>query len=343
MAAKKSRGLGRGLDALFGDMEVDILKNDKEDTPKVEESDVSAKEPPADKAAGAGMNTETAVSGDAKNGSETSSAAGAGNKSNAAAGGILYVDINDIKPNTNQPRKAFDEEKLEDLANSIREHGLIQPVVLRSVGAGYEIVAGERRWRAARKVGVKEIPCIVRELSDEENMLLAIIENMQREDLNPIEEAEGINQMIDTYGLTQDQVSKSVGKSRPYITNCLRLLKLPEDIQSFVADGQLSAGHARAIVSAGSREKQIALAQRAVKEGLSVRQIEKLAKDSKNGKTKAKPREKNADVKRVENDLKEALGTKVTLNQKGRKGKIEIEYYSRDDLERLIELLKTLH
>ena len=260
-----------------------------------------------------------------------------------AAGGILYIDINDIKPNTNQPRKVFDEEKLEDLAASIQEHGLIQPVVLRSVGAGYEIVAGERRWRAARKAGVRNIPCIVRELSDEENMLLAIIENMQREDLNPIEEAEGINQMIETYGLTQDQVSKSVGKSRPYITNCLRLLKLPEAIQSFVSEGQLSAGHARAIVSAGNKEKQIALAEKAVKEGLSVRQIEKLAKDSKTGKAKAKPREKNADVKRVENDLKEALGTKVTLNQKVKKGKIEIEYYSKDDLERLIELLKTLH
>ena len=322
MAAKKSRGLGRGLDALFGDMEVDVLKNDKQETPKVEEPAVPAKQPPAESAA------------------DKAAAAGESAKS---AGDILYVDINDIKPNTNQPRKAFDEEKLEDLANSIREHGLIQPVVLRSLGTGYEIVAGERRWRAARKVGVKEIPCIVRELSDEENMLLAIIENMQREDLNPIEEAEGINQMIDTYGLTQDQVSKSVGKSRPYITNCLRLLKLPDAIQSFVADGQLSAGHARAIVSAGSKEKQIALAQRAVKEGLSVRQIEKLAKEGKNGRTKAKPREKNADVKRVENDLKEALGTKVTLNQKGKKGKIEIEYYSKDDLERLIELLKTLH
>lgn len=322
MAAKKSRGLGRGLDALFGDMEVDVLKNDKQETPKVEEPAVPAKQPPAESAA------------------DKAAAAGESAKS---AGDILYVDINDIKPNTNQPRKAFDEEKLEDLASSIREHGLIQPVVLRSLGTGYEIVAGERRWRAARKVGVKEIPCIVRELSDEENMLLAIIENMQREDLNPIEEAEGINQMIDTYGLTQDQVSKSVGKSRPYITNCLRLLKLPDAIQSFVADGQLSAGHARAIVSAGSKEKQIALAQRAVKEGLSVRQIEKLAKESKNGRTKAKPREKNADVKRVENDLKEALGTKVTLNQKGKKGKIEIEYYSKDDLERLIELLKTLH
>lgn len=312
MAGKKSKGLGRGLDALFGDMEVEIVKNGKTKTPAAGESDISTN-----------MTSQEAAT-------------------DSNAGGILYIDINDIKPNVNQPRKAFDEEKLEDLAASIKEHGLIQPVVLRSVGTGYEIVAGERRWRAARKAGVKEIPCIVRELSDEENMLLAIIENMQREDLNPIEEAEGINQMIDTYGLTQDDVSRSVGKSRPYITNCLRLLKLPEDIQRFVADGQLSAGHARAIVSAGSKEKQIALAQRAVKEGLSVRQIEKLAKESKNSKKPAKPREKNADVKRVERDLKEALGTRVTLNQKGKKGKIEIEYYSKDELERLIDLLKTL-
>ena len=319
MAAKKSRGLGKGLDALFGDMEVDILKNDKQDALDEKKAAVSVNE------------------------ASTAAPAEKSVKEENNAGDILYVDINDIKPNTNQPRKTFDEEKLEDLAASIKEHGLIQPIVLRSVGAGYEIVAGERRWRAARKVGVKKIPCIVRELSDEENMLLSIIENMQREDLNPIEEAEGLNQMIDTYGLTQDQVSKSVGKSRPYITNCLRLLKLPEAIREFVADGLLSAGHARAIVSAGTKEKQIALAEKAVKEGLSVRQIEKLAKESKTGKTKAKQREKSADVKRVENDLKEVLGTRVTLNQKGKKGKIEIEYYSKDDLERLIELLKTLH
>ena len=253
MAAKKSRGLGRGLDALFGDMEVDILKNDNEDIPKVEESSAAANKPSAGSAA-------KRTAGSSENAVQTAESGGSVQSVDPAAGGILYIDINDIKPNTNQPRKVFDEEKLEDLAASIQEHGLIQPVVLRSVGAGYEIVAGERRWRAARKAGVRNIPCIVRELSDEENMLLAIIENMQREDLNPIEEAEGINQMIETYGLTQDQVSKSVGKSRPYITNCLRLLKLPEAIQSFVSEGQLSAGHARAIVSAGNKEKQIALA-----------------------------------------------------------------------------------
>lgn len=312
-APKKSRGLGKGLDALFGDAEVTLstktVKEEKSAPPKVEESKKQIDD----------------------------------NKSDE--NGIRYIDINDIKPNENQPRKTFDEEKLQELAASIETHGLIQPVVLRKVKKGYEIVAGERRWRAARIVGIKEIPCIVKELTDEENMLLAIIENMQREDLNPIEEAEGINQMIDTYGLTQEQVSKSVGKSRPYIANSLRLLKLTEAVRKYVSDGELSAGHARALAAISDEKKQIALADDAVKEGMSVRQIEKLAQENKTGRTKpkARARAKNADVIRVEEDLKEVLGTKVNLNQRGKKGKIEIEFYSKEDLERLIELLKTLN
>jgi ParB family chromosome partitioning protein len=174
-------------------------------------------------------------------------------------------------------------------------------------------------------------------------MLLAIIENMQREDLNPIEEAEGIRQMIDTYGLTQEQVSKSVGKSRPYIANCLRLLKLPEKIREYLADGSLSTGHAKAIAAVADEERQIELAEITIKDGLSVRQLEKLAKEEKAApKPKSRPRVKNADVKRVEEDLKLALGTKVNLNQKGKKGIIEIEYYSKEELERLIELLKNI-
>jgi len=301
-APKKSRGLGKGLDALFGDVEVNIQeKPKKEKTAKKEEENADA------------------------------------------LGVINYIDINQIKPNSNQPRKTFDEEKLEELAASIKEHGLIQPIVLRKAGKGYEIVAGERRWRAARKIGIKEVPCIVKELTDEENMLLAIIENMQREDLNPVEEAEGIRQMIDTYGLTQEQVSKSVGKSRPYIANCLRLLKLPEVIKEYLADGSLSTGHAKAIAAVNDEEKQIRLAETAIKEGLSVRQLEKLAKEEKAApKPKSRPRVKNADVKRVEEDLKLALGTKVNLNQKGKKGTIEIEYYSKEELERLIEILKNI-
>lgn len=310
VAPKKSRGLGKGLDALFGDAEVTL-----ERTPaKVSEKNVAME---------AGEKAET--------------------KADPVAGGITYIDINDIKPNSNQPRKTFDEEKLEELAASIAEHGLIQPVVLRKAGKGYEIVAGERRWRAARKVGIKELPCIVKELTDEENMLLAIIENMQREDLNPIEEAEGIKQMIDTYGLTQEQVSKSVGKSRPYIANCLRLLKLPEIIVGYLAEGELSTGHAKAIAGVEDEDRQIELAKDAVNNGWSVRQLEKMAREEK--PAAKKPRKatvKNANVKRVEEDLKEALGTKVTLNQKGNKGKIEIEFYSKEELERLIEMLKNV-
>ena len=258
--------------------------------------------------------------------------------------GISYININDIKPNKDQPRKTFDEEKIGELAESIKEHGLIQPVVLRKSGKGYEIVAGERRWRACRKAGLKEIPCIIKELTDEENMLIAIIENMQREDLNPIEEAEGISQMVTVFGMTQEQVSKSVGKSRPYITNVLRLLKLPKEVQEMVSDGKLSAGHARALAGLSSKKKQIELAEKIATEGLSVRETEKLLKEEGTpAKRPAKRKaEKNADVKRVEEDLKLALGTKVNLNQKGKKGTIEIEYYSKEELERLIELLKNI-
>ena len=310
-ASKKTRGLGKGLDALFGDAEVTLQsraeKNSKNEDEKTED--------PKQKV----------------------------DKNERTGGGIDYIDINDIKPNSNQPRKTFDEDKLNELAASIEEHGLIQPLVLRKAEKGYEIVAGERRWRAARKIGIREIPCIVRELTDEENMLLAIIENMQREDLNPIEEAEGIRQMIDTYGLTQEEVSKSVGKSRPYIANSLRLLRLPETVRKYVEDGSLSTGHAKAIAAVSDEKKQIELAEVAIRDGLSVRQLEKLAQQDKSGvKTRSIVKQKTADVKRVEEDLKNALGTKVTLNQKGKKGKIEIEFYSKDELERLIELLKKL-
>lgn len=317
MAAKKTRGLGRGLDALFGDVEVNLSV--KEDD-RVEEA---AKQ---------------------ENGDPAKSAESSENEITRVENGISYIDINDIKPNLSQPRKNFDEEKLRELASSIEEHGLIQPVVLRKAKVGYEIVAGERRWRAARLIGIKELPCIVKDLTDEENMLLAIIENMQREDLNPIEEAEGISQMMDTYGLTQEEVSKSLGKSRPYITNSLRLLKLNTGVKGYVSDGTLSAGHARALAAISDEEKQRELAEIAVREGLSVRQIEKLARENKEtrGRKSTRSKSKSPDVMRVEEDLKEILGTKVNLSQRGKKGKIEIEFYSREDLDRLIELLKTL-
>lgn len=296
MAAPKKRGLGKGLESLFGDVEI-----------KAEE--ITAKEQdPADE------------------------------------NSVKHVSIDKIKPNANQPRKSFNEEKINELASSILEHGLIQPIVVREYGNGYEIVAGERRYRAARVAGLKTIPCLVRELSDEQNMLLAIIENVQREDLNPIDEAMAINQMIDTYGLTQEQVSKSISKSRPYITNSLRLLRLPETIREAITAGILSAGHARAILAAGSEMYMLELAKRVITEGLSVRETERLAGEVKNAKAKPVKRKtpKNRDAEIIEEELKALLGTKVHIKDKGKKGRIEIEYYSAEERERIIEMLKTL-
>ncbi|QOX64798.1 ParB/RepB/Spo0J family partition protein [Anoxybacterium hadale] len=294
MAGPKGRGLGKGLEALFNDVEINAHDSDK------------------------------AADGE----------------------GILFIDINQIKPNSKQPRKSFPDEKIEELARSIEVHGIIQPIMVRPSREGYEIVAGERRWRAARRAGLKQVPCIIRELTEEQNMLVAIIENMQREDLNPMEEAEALNQMITTFGLTQEEVSRSVGKSRPYITNSLRLLKLPEGVRDLVVQGELSNGHARALVSVRDERKQMELANRAAQDGLSVREIEALANRENEGPVKkavkAKARGKNRELTDLEEELKNALGTKVAINHGSRKGKIEIEYYSRDELERLLELLLSL-
>ncbi len=256
---------------------------------------------------------------------------------------VQYIKTHDIMPNANQPRKSFNEEKIEELAVSISEHGIIQPIVVRKKEKGYEIVAGERRWRAAMKAGLGQVPCLIRELDDEQNMLIAIIENMQREDLNPIEEAEGLRQMTETFGMTQDQISKSVGKSRPYITNSMRLLKLPEYIQESISEGVISAGHGRALLSVTNDEEREKLWEKISEEGLSVREAEKEAGHS--GKKKKKnpaERRKDPDTLRAEEDLKMILGTKVKIENKGKKGRIQIEYYSPEELNRLIDILKTL-
>ena len=193
------------------------------------------------------------------------------------------------------------------------------------------------------KAELAEVPCLIRELSDEQNMLIAIIENMQREDLNPVEEAEGLNQMIVTFGMTQEQVSKSVGKSRPYIANSLRLLKLPEYIKENMAEGKLSAAHGRTLMTVEDETVRKSICDRIIEEGLSVRAVEKMVSEiGKDKKKRPAARVKNPDVARVEAELKESLGTRVTINQNGNKGKIEIEYFSREELERLIELLKAL-
>lgn len=301
--AVKNTGLGRGLEALFGDVEIQF-------------------EP---------MTEEERVERDSK-------------RRVADENSILFVDINNIKPNEKQPRKTFDRDKLEELAESILSHGVIQPIVLRkeSQGKGYELVAGERRWRAARIAGLKEVPAIVRVLTEEQNLILSIIENMQREDLNPIEEAEAVSKMMNTYQFTQEELAKSLGKSRPYIANLVRLLKLQDEIREMVLTNQLSQGHARALLSLPVK-KQLALARKAVKEGLSVREVERLAGEDAPSKKIPKAKKVNPDVTRIENELKEMLGTRVRIKEKGKKGTLEIEYYSKEELERLIDLIKSLH
>jgi len=253
---------------------------------------------------------------------------------------VVYIRLSDIKPNSKQPRKEFSEEALEDLANSIREYGVIQPVLVRPAAKGYELVAGERRWRAAHKAELKQIPAIVRQLDDRQNAFYALIENMQREDLNSIEEAEGIREIMNEYGLNQEEASKVVGKSRPYVANSLRLLKLPEEVRQLVVEKKLSAGHARAIAGLGGEDLQIEAAKKAVENGWSVRQIESYTGNKPVKKKKGKASKiKDVHIKAAEEKLSQNLGTKVFINGTEKKGKLELDYYSREELERLLEIL----
>lgn len=274
----------------------------------------------------------------------------AGKKKPAAASDedrVLYVDINDIKPNSAQPRKFFDEDKLQELAESIKVSGVIQPLIVRNSENGYELVAGERRWRASRIANLKKVPCIIREYDETQNALVAIIENMQRENLNPIEEAEGLKSMTEKYGLTQEQVSNALGKSRTYITNSIRLLKLPEDIQGLISGGQMSAAHGRTIINVTDPDKQREICDKVIKSGLSVRETENLAdtikdeikpnrKKRKTKKTVARPSE----IVAAENELKRLTGTKISILGDGKKGKIEIEYYSTEELNEIIDMFR---
>ena len=260
-------------------------------------------------------------------------------KQKADENSVVYIGIEQIKPNVNQPRKKFNEERIAELAESILKHGIIQPLVVRRSGAFYEIVAGERRWRAARRADLEKVPCIIREFTDEENMLIAIIENLQLEDLDPIEEANGLNQMIKKFGMTQEEVSKSISKSRPYISNSLRLLKLPEYIQELVSEGKLSMGHARALISVEDPKLQSEICSRIVKDGLSVRDVEKLVAQNTRPRRKRAKRVKSPDTVRAENRLKEIYGTRVSIDSTGKKGSIRLEYYSSDELNRLLDLL----
>ena len=260
---------------------------------------------------------------------------------------VLKVAIEDIEPNQKQPRKHFQDKALRELANSISEHGLMQPIVVRKTGDVYEIIAGERRWRASQLAGQKTVEVIIKDVADDDVFVLALIENIQREDLNPIEEAEAYRQIIDQRNLTQEQLAEAVGKERSSIANVLRLLKLPPRVRSMVAEGALGMGHARALLSLKSEEDMVKIAQEFVKRGFSARQAEAYVRQKLKPASEAEDEDPYvavpggaAAVKRETEALVRSLGTKVRFAIKGRRGKIEIDFSSFDELNRLIEQLK---
>ena len=262
------------------------------------------------------------------------------------SGESVRLSINEIEPNRDQPRKIFEEQALAELSASIKEHGVLQPLLVRPMADGsYRLVAGERRYRAARMAGVTEVPVTIREMTDEEESIFALIENLHREDLNAIEEAQGIKTLIDTFGFTQEEAAQKVGKSRTAVTNSLRLLNLPEDISNLVRDGKISMGHARALLSFEDAAEASRVAQLVVKDGISVRDVERLAKSAQKTKKSPEKREKKRDIfyDQVEIALSKMLGRKVKVFvSKGGSGTLEVEFFSKSDLEKLSKQFENL-
>jgi ParB family chromosome partitioning protein len=254
---------------------------------------------------------------------------------------VTDISVNEIRPNPYQPRKEFDPAAIEELSQSIKEHGIIQPLIVRKSIKGYELVAGERRLRAAKEAGLKKVPVVVKEYSDQQLMEIALIENLQREDLNPLEEAEAYEKLIAHYSYTQEALAKKIGKSRPHVANMLRLLQLPQKIRRLVANSTLSMGHARALLPVEKEEVQLQLAQDVVKKGLSVRQLEELIKQlnvSRETKKK-KVAKKEPQLIEMEERLRTRFGTSVKIKKGSKRGKIEIDFYSNEDLQRILDIL----
>lgn len=289
------RGLGRGLDSLFGDFEEEKQEESKEKEIQIEK--VVVNEP-------------------------------------------KEIDIGLIDRNPEQPRKIFDDEALAELAESIKNYGVIQPIIVKQKGDRYEIIAGERRWRASRLAGLKTIPCIIKDYTEQEISEIAIIENLQREDLNPIESAKAIKSLINQYNLTQDEVADKIGKSRPAVANTLRLLSLPESIIALVESNKLTAGHARALLAIESPAKQKEVALQIIQNGLTVRDVENIIKHLNKPKIEIVKPEKSLELKDFEDKIKRVFSTKVQIKGNDKKGKIVIDYYSKDDLERIYDILK---
>ena len=319
MAGRKN-GLGRGLDALFPDKKTASEENEVKFTAKVEK-----KTEPAVKVKNVKERTETPRQKKVP----------------------MMVKISMVEPNQNQSRKQFDEDALLELTESVKQYGILQPLLVSEKKDYYEIIAGERRWRAAKLAGLKEVPVIVKEFSEQELVEISLIENIQREDLNAVEEAMAYKRLMDEFHLKQDEIADRVGKSRTAVTNSMRLLKLSAKVQQMLIDEMITAGHARAILAVSDMEKQESLAMRVFDEKLSVRETEKLVKA-----VLAPPKEKkshsysaeDAAYENLEEKMKSIMGTKVLIHRKKNdKGKIEIEYYSRDELERIIDLFESIH
>jgi ParB family chromosome partitioning protein len=254
---------------------------------------------------------------------------------------IIAIDVDRILPGEQQPRKVFKDTALKELAASIKEKGVLQPIIVSRTGDGtFRLIAGERRWRAASLAGLKKMPAMVKDVSSADSLEIALIENIQREDLNPLEMAEAFHRLIRDFNLSQEELSVRVGKERATVANYLRLLKLPEEIKTFVNDGTLSMGHARAILSVEGRPGQVEAARRIIHKGLSVREAESLVKTwGVEGKKKSHVKKKDPQIESLQEKLIHSLGTKVRIHHKGKRGKIEIEYYSLDELERLLDIL----
>ena len=320
MAMKRGLNLGKGLDSL-------IPQN------------VSVNRPSANK-----NNEKDTLSGD-------NSLAGSGNNTAAEASaeeksGPVYLKITEIFPNKEQPRTEFDEEALQELAESIKQYGVLQPLLVQKKGKNYEIIAGERRWRAAKMAKLKTVPVIIRDLSEQEAVEISLIENIQREDLNAIEEAYAFRKLITEFDLTQEEIAKSLSRSRSAITNALRLLNLDERVQQMLVNGDISAGHARALLGLENQDMQFMAAEQIVESEMNVRETELMVKNllapKKEEKKTKTDDQTDAVFKELERKLADAIGTKVAIRRgRGKRGKIEIEYYSQDDLDRIINMLNT--
>ena len=311
----KRTGLGKGLGAIFGDevMESAAEEQEKKNHPKPEQVNVKAEK----------KEEETEV------------------------GREMFLKLSSIEPNHNQPRMEFREESLMELAESMKEYGVLQPLLVQKKGDFYEIIAGERRWRAAKLAGLKEVPVVIREYTKQQSMEIALIENVQREDLNPIEEAKAYQKLMQEFGLKQEEIATRVAKNRVTITNSMRLLKLENRVQDMLIQNQITGGHARALLAVDDPELQFQIAGRIVAENLSVREVEKLVKSLSKKKEPKEKKEEDESIflifRELEDRMKTAMGTKVSINRKdSNKGRVEIEYYSEAELERIVELIESI-